>query len=509
MAHLSEVHLGKENCPTDPKGPPAKLPRLGQNGSPLGGPAWLGGLGGALKPLGPIHLRPRHKRGNMLPVFCVVEPQEGGLECGEGKEEHAEFVLLRKDMLFNQLIETALLSLGYSHSSAAQAKGLIQVGRWNPVPLSCVTDVPDATVADMLQDVYHVITLKIQLLRSVPTTHCHTNHILHQLLLNLRAISGFLQLPAGERDRIYQEERERSTPGPGAPVATPPPRPPQVRREDCNSSRPDDWHQRGPMSTLPGVPPLLQVERNGNTESFTPLHAPPHWPPHGPPLCTSIYDDIQQEMKRAKVSQALFAKVAASKSQGWLCELLRWKEEPSPENRTLWENLSLIRRFLSLAQSERDAVYEQESSGVPQYLPERPTHLQHLEPVQTQTRQHQHQHQRISPSPQQQAPPPQQAQGGRQPAAEGGVAGGGISAAALQILSSFAQDVGTHPDEEAVQTLSAQLDLPKLTIRSFLLRQHHGPQTSPAHPALTPETTPCTEPAQPHHAPLSDHAPPV
>lgn len=49
--------------------------------------------------------------------------------------------------------------------------------------------------------------------------------------------------------------------------------------------------------------------------------------------------------------------------QGWLCELLRWKEDPSPENRTLWENLCMIRRFLSLSQTERDAIYEQESSN--------------------------------------------------------------------------------------------------------------------------------------------------
>lgn len=48
-------------------------------------------------------------------------------------------------------------------------------------------------------------------------------------------------------------------------------------------------------------------------------------------------------------------------SQGWLCELLRWKESPSPENRTLWENLSTIRRFLALPQTERDQVYEDES----------------------------------------------------------------------------------------------------------------------------------------------------
>nr|4Q2J_A Chain A, DNA-binding protein SATB1 [Mus musculus]4Q2J_B Chain B, DNA-binding protein SATB1 [Mus musculus]4Q2J_C Chain C, DNA-binding protein SATB1 [Mus musculus]4Q2J_D Chain D, DNA-binding protein SATB1 [Mus musculus] len=100
--------------------------------------------------------------GTMLPVFCVVEHYENAIEY-DCKEEHAEFVLVRKDMLFNQLIEMALLSLGYSHSSAAQAKGLIQVGKWNPVPLSYVTDAPDATVADMLQDVYHVVTLKIQL----------------------------------------------------------------------------------------------------------------------------------------------------------------------------------------------------------------------------------------------------------------------------------------------------------------------------------------------------------
>lgn len=43
--------------------------------------------------------------------------------------------------------------------------GIIKLGRWNPLPLSYVTDAPDATVADMLQDVYHVVTLKIQLQR--------------------------------------------------------------------------------------------------------------------------------------------------------------------------------------------------------------------------------------------------------------------------------------------------------------------------------------------------------
>ncbi|KFO30012.1 DNA-binding protein SATB2 [Fukomys damarensis] len=59
----------------------------------------------------------------MVPVFCVVEQLDGSLEY-DSREEHAEFVLVRKDVLFSQLVETALLALGYSHSSAAQAQGV-------------------------------------------------------------------------------------------------------------------------------------------------------------------------------------------------------------------------------------------------------------------------------------------------------------------------------------------------------------------------------------------------
>lgn len=63
--------------------------------------------------------------GSLLPVFCVVEHKERPLE-RERREEHAEFVLVKRDLLFNQLIEMALLTLGYSHSSAAQAKGTVR-----------------------------------------------------------------------------------------------------------------------------------------------------------------------------------------------------------------------------------------------------------------------------------------------------------------------------------------------------------------------------------------------
>ncbi|KAK5599303.1 hypothetical protein CRENBAI_023122 [Crenichthys baileyi] len=539
--------------------PPAKIARLEQN--KMGPSTPERARQGSPVPKSPCPTQKPttaswHSKGTLLPVFCVVEHQESSLEV-EGRDEHAEFVLVKRDLLFNQLTEMALLTLGYSHSSAAQAKGLIQVGRWNPVPLSSVTDTPDATVADMLHDVHHVVTLKIQLnscpkLQDLPAeqwsisnvrnalkellkdmnqsslakecplsqsadithtqqpiqgntvdqnsnflfphgavanicgrpslglhppglvpkplssqmvnqqlmmtqflnqqyavtrmlagqalssspqqylnhppvgrplakafskapdsqasqqAHCgpvgcpatmpqnqigatassvaptdvpsdiyHSvreelrragisqaifarvafnrtqgllseilrkeedlKHASQSLLVNLRAMNSFLQLPEAERERMYQEEKERSMTG------FPP---------SCNNTP--------PRSTQARLSPVT-ADRGLRTDSCV-LN-----------VNASIYEEIQHEMKRAKVSQALFAKVSVSKSQGWLCELLRWKEDPCPENRTLWENLCMIRRFLSLSQIERDAIYEQESGSVTsQYCADRFTVL--------------------------------------------------------------------------------------------------------------------------------------
>uniref|UniRef100_A0A668U7S6 Uncharacterized protein n=1 Tax=Oreochromis aureus TaxID=47969 RepID=A0A668U7S6_OREAU len=238
-------------------------------------------------------------------------------------------------------------------------------------------------------------------------------HASQSLLVNLRAMHSFLQLPEAERERIYQEEKERSLTG-----FTP----------SCNNTPP-----RSSQSRLSPV----TADRGLRTDSCV-LN-----------VSTSIYEEIQHEMKRAKVSQALFAKVAASKSQGWLCELLRWKEEPSPENRTLWENLCMIRRFLSLSQNERDAIYEQESSNMTQH------HLQPHQPLQPEAGPH------LSPT---------------QPCAASPAESDGLNVSrdALGILQSFIKDVGLNPDEEAVHTLSAQLGLPKHIIRNFFNSQDQG-----------------------------------
>ncbi|CAF91415.1 unnamed protein product, partial [Tetraodon nigroviridis] len=92
--------------------PPGKRGRLDLNGSPNG--PRVRHNGASSRPQG----------GLMIPVFCIVEQSDGGMQTDgyEGREEHAEFVLIRKDILFSQLVETALIALGYSHTSAAQAQ---------------------------------------------------------------------------------------------------------------------------------------------------------------------------------------------------------------------------------------------------------------------------------------------------------------------------------------------------------------------------------------------------
>lgn len=66
--------------------------------------------------------------GLTIPVFCVVEQSDKETQADgfDGRDEHSEFVLVRKDILFSQLVETALLALGYSHNSAAQAHGQLK-----------------------------------------------------------------------------------------------------------------------------------------------------------------------------------------------------------------------------------------------------------------------------------------------------------------------------------------------------------------------------------------------
>uniref|UniRef100_A0A8C9LAZ0 DNA-binding protein SATB n=4 Tax=Neognathae TaxID=8825 RepID=A0A8C9LAZ0_PAVCR len=581
----------------DVKGPPpGKVARLEQNGSPMG---TRGRPNGAVaKPVG----------GLMIPVFCVVEQSDASLEY-DNREEHAEFVLVRKDVLFSQLVETALLALGYSHSSAAQAQGihlmkdlslaghaikelaanmsrksllkyaltnisfekaqnnfslltververenlsdycvlgqrpmhlpninqLATLGKTNeqsphgqihhstpirnqvptmqtminpgllspqlspqlvrqqiamahlinqqiavsrllahqhpqainqqflnhpPIPRA-VKPEPSNSSVEVSPDIYQQVRDELKrasvsqavfarvafnrtqgLLSEILRKEEDPRTASQSLLVNLRAMQNFLNLPDSERDRIYQDERERSMN-------------PNVSMVSSAASSPSS--SRTPQAKTSTPTTDLPIKADGANVNIT----------------AAIYDEIQQEMKRAKVSQALFAKVAANKSQGWLCELLRWKENPSPENRTLWENLCTIRRFLNLPQHERDVIYEEESRH---HHSERMQHVVQLtpEPVQVLHRQQSQPAKENSPPREEAPPPPAEDSCAKKPRSRTK-----ISLEALGILQSFIHDVGLYPDQEAIHTLSAQLDLPKHTIIKFFQNQryhvkHHG-----------------------------------
>ncbi|XP_043548890.1 DNA-binding protein SATB2 isoform X8 [Chiloscyllium plagiosum] len=640
----------KNNSPEGQGAPPGKKARLEPNGSPTDGGRGRSN-GSPVKALG----------GSTLPVFCVVEQSDNPVEC-EGKEEHAEFVLIRKDVLFNQLIETALLSLGYSHSSAAQAQGMIKVGKWSPLPLNYLTEAPDATVADMLQDVHHVVTLKIQLqscakfedLPAEQWNHATVRNALKELLKEMNQSTLAKECPLSQSmissivnstyyanvssakcqefgrwykkykkikessqdwvpsvfqsNRLFKVEREnlaeycvlgqrpshltsinqlanlsksseqpphsqlhhsppiRSQVPALQPIMSPsllsPQLSPQLVRQQLAMAHlinqqiavsrllahqhPQSINQQFlnhppiPRPVKPSEPSSSSVEvapeiyqqvrdelkrasvsqavfarvafnrtQAKNSASTSDLLVKVESTNLN--ITSAIYDDIQQEMKRAKVSQALFAKVAANKSQGWLCELLRWKENPTPENRTLWENLCTILRFLSLPQAERDIVYEEESRH---HHNERLQHVVQLSPEPTQQahiRSAEHGvalgsavlRESVTRSPtlpaeggclkaihrQQSQPgkdssPPREDKATQPQVAEDNCAKKPrsrtkISVEALGILQSFIHDVGLYPDQEAIQTLSAQLDLPKHTIIKFFQNQryhvkHHG-----------------------------------
>ncbi|MEE6466037.1 hypothetical protein FKM82_006803 [Ascaphus truei] len=423
MDHSNETTQGIEhsemsNNVNDPNGPPAKIARLEQNGSPLGR-VRLGSTGGKMQgvPLkNAAHMMKTNiRKGNMLPVFCVVEHYENSIEY-DCKEEHAEFVLVRKDMLFNQLIEMALLSLGYSHSAAAQAKGLIQVGKWNPVPLSYVTDAPDATVADMLQDVFHVVTLKIQLhscpkLEDLPPEQwSHTTSMISSIV-NSTYYANVSAAKCQEFGRWYKhfkktkdimvvdmeglsEISQQGTnhvnfgqqPVPGN-AAEKPPSPVQHSHSSQPSVRTPLPNLHSGLVSSPISPQLvnqqlvmaqilnqqyavnrLLAQQSLNQQYLN--HPPPVSRSINKPLeqqvstntevSFDIYQWVRDELKRAGISQAVFARVAFNRTQGLLSEILRKEEDPKTASQSLLVNLRAMQNFLQLPEAERDRIYQDE-----------------------------------------------------------------------------------------------------------------------------------------------------
>lgn len=105
----------------------------------------------------------------------------------------------------------------------------------------------------------------------------------------------------------------------------------------------------------------------------------------GAEVSSDIYQQVRNELKRASVSQAVFARVAFNRTQvrvavpdlallqrrelhkvkldllqGLLSEILRKEEDPRSASQSLLVNLKAMQNFLNLPEAERDRIYQEE-----------------------------------------------------------------------------------------------------------------------------------------------------
>nr|XP_022915453.1 uncharacterized protein LOC111425571 [Onthophagus taurus] len=112
-----------------------------------------------------------------LPVHCVVEAiaaleDSRILHHGPWRRrpliEIDSFVIIPVGTPFHNLVQVALMRLGYSSESAAAAKGSVVIKNWKALSFDQVSEDPLVTVGDILGELTSVATLRIQVFRGRP-----------------------------------------------------------------------------------------------------------------------------------------------------------------------------------------------------------------------------------------------------------------------------------------------------------------------------------------------------
>lgn len=108
------------------------------------------------------------------------------------------------------------------------------------------------------------------------------------------------------------------------------------------------------ISTVTDHPLVTADELDGQTEQ-------PKWHPMvdlSTPVSSSIFKDIKEEIKRADITQQIFAGVTIQRTQGLLSEILR-KGHEGLKNKTIHKNVLIIQAFLEKPEVERRTIYEE------------------------------------------------------------------------------------------------------------------------------------------------------
>lgn len=115
--------------------------------------------------------------GKSLPVHCIVEAvctldESRAIHQSSWRRrsliETDSFVIIPVSTPFHDLVQTALLRLGYSAESAAAAKGSVVIKNWKALNFDQITEDPLVSVGDILGELTTVATLKIQVFRGRP-----------------------------------------------------------------------------------------------------------------------------------------------------------------------------------------------------------------------------------------------------------------------------------------------------------------------------------------------------
>ncbi|CAH0562580.1 unnamed protein product [Brassicogethes aeneus] len=159
--------------------------------------------------------------GKSIPVHCIVEAictldETRTLNHGVWRRrpqiETDSYVIIPIGTPFHNLVQVALLRLGYPGESAAAAKGAIVIKNWKALSFDQISDDPLITVGDILGELSTVATLRIQVFRGRPGT---LSDIKDKLLRFLLVQSHGLLLSSGcplDESMVSQICRNNSNP---------------------------------------------------------------------------------------------------------------------------------------------------------------------------------------------------------------------------------------------------------------------------------------------------------
>ncbi|XP_045481853.1 homeobox protein dve-1 isoform X2 [Harmonia axyridis] len=118
----------------------------------------------------------RNPSAKSLPVHCIVEGistlNDKGPERGVWRRrpvvETDSYVIIPVGTPFHNLVQVALMRLGYPQDTISAARGSVMIKNWKPLSFDKITADPMVTVGEILGELSNIATLKIQVFRARP-----------------------------------------------------------------------------------------------------------------------------------------------------------------------------------------------------------------------------------------------------------------------------------------------------------------------------------------------------